>query len=63
MKIEVNQRKDKKFELKIGDEEILVHEKLSAVVNKIEQYLKMRFLPEEQKGGVIGLFDKVMKGQ
>ncbi len=63
MKIEVRQLKDGRFYLEINDERILVHEKLSTIVLKIEQYLKIRFLPEQQVGGLKGMFKKVMTGE
>jgi ASC-1-like (ASCH) protein len=49
MKFEVRKMANGKYELRVGDEIILVHEKLSSIVLKIEQYLKLRFLSEEPK--------------
>lgn len=57
MKIEVTKNKDNKFELRIQEELILVHEKLSVIVAKIEQYLKMRFIPEEKS-----MFKELFRG-
>lgn len=59
MKIEVT-KKANKFCLQIDGETILLSEKLSAVVIKIEKYLKLRFLEEktdsalERIGGFFG---------
>jgi|GEM_PF-6869575 len=63
MKIEVTQEKDGKFKLVIGDETILTHGRLSFIVRKIEQYLKMRFLPEEKTklGSLADDFGKMFK--
>lgn len=63
MKFEVIKNNNGKYCLRIDGELILVHEKLSTIVNKIEQFLKIRYLTEEQKGGVIGFVDKIMKGK
>jgi len=52
MRIDVTQYKGGMYELKINDEMILKHPKLSSIVSKIEQYLKMRFLAENKTGGL-----------
>jgi len=56
MKIDVKQ-KGSIYILDINGEIILKDKKLSVVVNKIEDYLKMRFLKEKPKKG----FSKVME--
>ena len=56
MKFEVKLKK-REFELKIDSEVILETIMLSEVVDKIEQYLKMRYLPAKKKN----LFDKFME--
>jgi len=61
MNIQVNQLKNGRYQLKIGDEIIMVHEKLSSIVSKIEQYLKMRFLADDKKGGLAGKLQDFLK--
>jgi hypothetical protein len=47
------------FILKIDNEKILENQKLSIIVNKIEDYLKIRYLPEREKKGVDKFFDNL----
>ena len=49
--------KDGLYNLAINNEQIISKEKqLSLIVQKIEQYLKMRYLKEEPVGFIKGLF-------
>ena len=61
MNIEVTKGKNKRYLLKINGEYILTHDKLSSIMLKIEEYLKMRFLEPEERGGVSGFLDKLTK--
>lgn len=60
MKIEVKQERGIYF-LFIEGEKVLKDKKLSSIVNKIEQYLKLRFLKEEPKGGISRILDNLAK--
>ena len=47
MKLEVTKNKMNRYTLNIDGENIVTTDKLSAVVIKIEKYLKIRFLDEK----------------
>ena len=55
MEIDVVKNKTRQYELYIQRELILRTEQLSDIVNKIEEYLKMRYLPTQKKG-FLGMF-------
>ena len=52
MKIDVEKNAKEEYKLFINDELILEDRMLSKIVKKIEQYLKMRFLPDTEKRGL-----------
>ena len=58
MKFEVKMEKNL-FVLSIDGERILENQKLSTVVNKIEDYLKIRYLPEREKKGFSKVLDNL----
>lgn len=55
MKISVTyEKKNNRYLLKIDDTVVLRSEKLSTIVNRLEDDLKKKFLPQTKKEGVAG---------
>jgi len=64
MRFDVEQ-KEKRFILLVDGTNVFESEKLSAIVLKIEAYLKLRYLPEpeKQKNGFLDKISGVINGR